>query len=214
LFNNIGDCYYAAGSGSKPIVKFSNDDYTMFVDDILIDRIEAVPLNVTTSGARKEDSPLSLRDEWELWSLGKQPRDIYGDVPQQQEAYVHTITAGRNKDGSKGTCGFNAKTASIAFHLGFINEDEIDRIEYLEIRTSRSAANYSEFLSLHYESTFCTTKRGYMGRVHPETQAGDIIVIFAGAKVPHLLRKYKDDDRYFLIGDCCKFAYLSNLFRP
>jgi hypothetical protein len=215
LFNNIDNCYYAASRGTKPVLNFSNDNNTMFVDGLLIDNIAAVPPDATNFGFRKKNvsKEYSLRDEWEFWSLGKQSREIYGDKAQQQEAYIYTITAGRNRDGSKGTCGLNTKTASIALDLGFIDEDEIDRIEYLETRVSQSMADYAAFLPLHYAFKFCTTKRGFMGRVHPQAEAGDGIVVFAGAKVPHVLRKYEDRERYFLVSECCKLPYLSNFCR-
>lgn len=46
-------------------------------------------------------------------------------------------------------------------------------------------------------------------------EVGDIVVVFSGAKVPHLLRKCEDDEEnnegesYFLIGECCKLCQAS-----
>ena len=54
--------------------------------------------------------------------------------------------------------------------------------------------------------TFCATASGFMGCVPIGTKVGDIVVTFFGAKVPFILRKYHSLDRYYLIGDCCKFV--------
>ncbi|KAK4442812.1 heterokaryon incompatibility protein-domain-containing protein [Podospora aff. communis PSN243] len=65
----------------------------------------------------------------------------------------------------------------------------------------------------------CTTERGYLGMVPDEAREGDILVFFAGAKVPHVLRPaevaLKVKGRrwpgwsFSLVGDC----YLHGLMR-
>ncbi|RYP51281.1 hypothetical protein DL768_003378 [Monosporascus sp. mg162] len=48
---------------------------------------------------------------------------------------------------------------------------------------------------------FALTKKGYMGLVPQGTAEGDVVVIFVGATVPHILRKTREGDGFLLVGE-------------
>ena len=54
---------------------------------------------------------------------------------------------------------------------------------------------------------YFTNDKGYIGRGPADTQHGDIVCIFFGADVPFILRPVPNcDNRYCLLGECCKFT--------
>lgn len=57
-----------------------------------------------------------------------------------------------------------------------------------------------ESLKFCFGRRFLMTTNGLFGLAPPQALQGDIIVIFLGAPVPHVLRKY--DGYYTLVGEC------------
>lgn len=56
-------------------------------------------------------------------------------------------------------------------------------------RSFPQCLQWSSFYNCLRGWTFCTTKKGYMGLVRPDTQAGDKICILYGSPVPLVLRE-------------------------
>jgi len=195
LLNYSDHCYYEASGTTKPKVHFPDDQQLSMADAIRIDGVKAVSPKVNGSGG----VGLAIKGGWDLWRLGDHPTRLYGDQEQQQDAFRHTIVVGRNLDGSKGNRHLSAHAVNTMFGLDFIAEGKQEDDEH---------PNDREYMSIHLMNPrlgFCITNQGFMGRIPHGTQPGDIIVVFLGAKVPFVLRKHHNEDKYFLVGECCKF---------
>lgn len=126
---------------------------------------------------------------------------------QQQQAFIQTISGGRNRDGGKGTRGLTTEAANHFFKLG-LDESGV------ETDSTAWATVWHDIISLQELLLwfgFCTTNQGFMGRVPHESRSDDIIVVFLGGRTPYVLRKYKGKNKYYLGGECCK---CSNFLLP
>jgi len=202
-----GKCYYRASSDSAPGVQFLEDEYVMLVDGIRISSIGAVSKHYVKNTHQKEAVLNCMKAEFKLWTQGHHPRNVYGNQQKQEEAYRYTVAAGKNRDGSKGASILaNNVQEYRSQSRDSSNESESNQSRALVYPISRSTRFHElmHCVSLLLLFRFAITSQGYMARVPNGTEPSDIIAIFSGAKVPHVLRRYKDQDKYFLIGECCK----------
>jgi hypothetical protein len=198
LLKNRVNCHYKASRESKPNVHFPKDQSLIVVEGFCVDTIKA------SSGWPSNDELLPgplAQEDWKLWNSGDHPQNIYGDQMKQQEAFIHTIVGGRNADGSKGPRSLTIPMANRWFELG-LDESRIE--SHTDWDWSQYGKGIVPLIHLLLWFGICTTNEGFMGRVPRESRPGDIIVIFLGGKTPYVLRKYPSDDKYYLVGECCK----------
>lgn len=153
---------------------------------------------------------------WAMWRDGIHPKHIYGNLRKQRESFARTVFMDMDTDGSQRTLSVSVEAMHKRFKLNGAAEDGRDTAEdgCLEQGSSQPEADEKgdEVNSGHITAlalrgdffTFCATGNGFMGCVPTGTRVGDVVVIFLGAKVPFILRKYEDYDRYYLVGECCE----------
>lgn len=180
--NQPSKCHFKASGTTKPNVRFLNGDYAMVLDGVRIDDVRAI-----------SSSP---PDSWKLWNRGDHPRDVYGGQESQEAAFLRTIVAGRDINGNKATCNMPLVVLEVVLG-GDIPEDRPP----VSMPKSDDIFHVKQMVEWY---KFCITSQGFMGIIPEGTETDDIIVIFAGAKVPFVLRKYDTQEEYFLIGECCK----------
>ena len=219
LLNPINNCHYKASGNTSPSVRCPADKSVMIVSGMRFDTVSAI-------APPKEDGrntfDHAFKSGLETWRNGTHPRHVYGNKKQQEDAFLQTVVAARNGDGTKGTCQLSIPTLNYMYKLGLTDESrqnarEVDT-EGSDTSVSSDIVHLKDYfipiyrLSKHF--TFCATANGFMGRVPIGTSVDDIVVIFLGAKVPFVLRKYKEEDRYYLLGECCtstKSDFLNNI---
>jgi hypothetical protein len=200
LLNSPAKCHYRAGGETKPRVHFPNAKCEMIVDGIRFDILTAVspgppPLGTSTVERYKH----AFKDDWKLWRDMGHPFGIYGADRGQQEAYLRTMVAARNPDGTKGSCTLSVPLLNFRYELGFIDtEEKSDKLR------GPSTLDYKPIESMITFFRFCITGHGYMGRVPVGARRGDVVAVLFGARVPFLLRRYEDHDAYCLLGECCE----------
>lgn len=87
--------------------------------------------------------------------------------------------------------------------------DKQGNFQYSETPDRNPATTASLAQKFSLGRCFCVTENGYMGLVPPQSELGDIIVIFLSAQVPHVLRRNKKgklndpepDLTYCLVGE-------------
>ena len=80
-----------------------------------------------------------------------------------------------------------------------LEEKGIDSEEFLEY-----CGRERSFLhNLNHSRKLCWTRNGYLGLAPMSAKVGDIICVFAGGRVPYVIRETQDGSIYFnFIGDC------------
>lgn len=180
---NPKNCPYKAG-GSVPSFHFPNDHSIMIVDGVSLGTVQEMA-----------SSEASISDEWNTCVKASCVDRVYGDHNCKEEAFIRTLVAGRNGDGSKGNCGWTA----LLLHGG-ICRGHIDNEPYL------STASVSMCFK------FGISDQGFMARIPQVTEKGDTIAIVLGAKAPIVLRRYEEINGYFVIGECCKAMLSQSIF--
>ncbi|OAG34340.1 hypothetical protein AYO21_11492 [Fonsecaea monophora] len=191
LLKRTDNCHYKAG-GSKPYFYFPNDESVLIVHGVNLGRVQ------TTNRAEKESLQPALKRQWDFWVTASHPRNVYGGPKDQQEAFIRTLVAGRNEDGSKGTCGMTPQLLEDMFDLGFVetngNKAESETISMTDINLALAPSS-NEF-------KFGATDKGFMARVPIFSEDGDIVAVLLGAKAPIVLRRYAKLDAYLVVGEC------------
>lgn len=195
LLNEEGLSFHSVSGDTKPIVQFP-DEHVVLLDGVYIDSVKVV---CEADWGHSAGSP--YRNAWNMWVTDDHPKGAYGELSQQQLAFLHTVVAGTNPDGSKGTCGlkiaYNSHLSKNKFFVDITNCSE------------------KEYTRLVWKDTFPVgvTNQGFMARFPDGTVSGDFIVVPTGSKVPFVLRKYPDEDEignaYFFVGECCKLSMSS-----
>ena len=205
--NTIGNCPFKASGNFPPVVEFINETLMAAVG-IRVGVISAVA--PATVGEFRIDS------DWALWRGETHPKHVYGNLRKQKEAFIHTALTGRNADGTRRTVPASVEAMQSVFKLDDATEDQQDttKDECLEEGLKQpeadwedyrmSSEDYAALILRSFHFTFCATENGFMGRVPIGTRVGDVVVILLGAKVPFIVRKYEDFDRYYLVGECCE----------
>jgi hypothetical protein len=201
LLNNRFNCHYRASGESKPVARFQGDE-ELIVEGFQTDTI------VAATGWPSDDElegPKILQNDWKLWQTGKHPRGLYGDQMQQQLAFIHSIAGGRDRNGRENVENLTVEVLNRFFDIGLDDSGATENPDaWFHV--------FSEVVPLihvlHWFA-FCTTKKGRMGRVPCESQSGDIIAILSGGRTPYVLRKYKESDKYYLVGECCRCCQAS-----
>jgi hypothetical protein len=144
-----------------------------------------------------------LKSQWTGWLSNRSQGQPYGDEKAQKDAFARTAIVGKlyaNK-GDESITGSWTKWWDLylgwtGYHRPVSSEkDDLDISVGIRLANARFAA-----------PQYFTTDIGYMGRGPADTQRGDIVCIFFGADVPFILRPVPNcDDRYCLLGECCKF---------
>ncbi|KIW67178.1 hypothetical protein PV04_06449 [Phialophora macrospora] len=188
LLRNPDNCHYKAGGG-KPSFYFPNDESVMIVDGVSLGRVQ-------TMSAAEQKKSTDLKREWDFWVTASHPRHVYGGPKGQQEAFIRTLVAGRNADGSKGTCDLTAQMLEDSFDMGFVGTKKA------ESETTPTNDMLIGLGSVWLFFKFGVTDQGFMARVPDLTEEGDIIAVFLGAKTPFVLRRYEKLDAYLVVGEC------------
>jgi hypothetical protein len=155
--------------------------------------------------------------EWKLCSASRRSRHLYGkDLTDLKNAFNQTISLGQpihydiyglkdkeaeEMDDNYNTSDVNCGDSKDPRYQATPLDDEVDPVVLPDDRVKV----FNEFKTTIYISRFFITKRGYIGRGPIITAKGDPVVIFLGAKVPHVMRKVEGTDEYRILGECCKF---------
>lgn len=191
-----------------------DDEMLLMVRGAIVDEIECTAT---------EEWSYSHALEWRLCSASKRSRKVYGkDLTDLKNAFNRTISLGQpisydiyglkdkeaeeiddNGDTSDGNGGDSKDLRYQATPL----DDEIDPVVSVVRPDDEDRVQLmNAFKTTAYISRFFITKRGYIGRGPITTAKGDPVVIFLGAKVPHVMRKVEGTDDYRILGECCKFT--------
>ncbi|KFA80375.1 hypothetical protein S40288_10283, partial [Stachybotrys chartarum IBT 40288] len=208
LLRNIHNCHYKAAGYTVPQIRHLDESATIMISGVRLDTVGVLAPSVKDTGRGAMDH--TIRSDLATWRDGTHPKHIYGDRKGQEAAFLETVVAARNPDGTKGTCPLSVSILNTVYQLELLNESRLDEVETEcsnseisseEVATVKSKYIWIYNISKHFR--FGITKNGHMGRLPVETEVGDIVVVFFGAKVPFVLRKYEEMDMYYLIGECC-----------
>lgn len=188
-------CFQAAGD-SAPDVRYLESQGKMITRGVVIDPIESASADMTDD----------LLEDWNLWQESTVPQDVYGDVAATRLAFKSTAVLGRDVNGYKQSFTGGSLLDEKAFGLPY---DGPLGISYGQTRISREDF-FDGLISRYYSRRFFVTGLGYIGRGPAALQAGDIIAVLLGGKVPFVLRGINGDGScYVLIGECCEFSQFS-----
>ncbi|KAK5656735.1 hypothetical protein OQA88_4283 [Cercophora sp. LCS_1] len=178
------NCHFRASDHTECVVDWPDDSVSMSIAGTHISNI----LSVTPPHPR--DGNDQLREEWKMWAdyRGQMFDNPYGydDLESEKAAFVATALLDQAPDGAQ---------------LENPSEEEEEAV-YTQ-RDFTVKQKVSTMMRSHF-FTFCILESGHMGRVPIGTRTGDIAVVFLGAKVPFVLRKFPGMDKYYLLGECCK----------
>lgn len=223
FLDQVRSCLYNASCGSIPLVKFpeARGD-ALELGGIFIDRVRAcfqteVPtaFNVFNIFAiiRCIASGLTgnISSTWDFWARNRPETVPYDGDEGELTALLRTVSADQ---ASNFVCDlFISGIAQMLWKeeiaSSFADAANKEKARLGEASQDAIKRERERHMLVSTYSLFCVTDSGYMGRVPLATQEGDIIVVFAGGKIPFVLRYDRLKNSHSLIGDCCKWRLLS-----
>ena len=199
LLKNRERCHFQASGDTKVRLHAAGNEDWLILDGFRVGRVETI--HTWVAGPDH-----SLDQFWRVWSREAEHGNPYGNEEAQKMAYKVTLMSGRGPLGHKDD--ITPSRPSVDTLLGFRDADP-DTTNPDQLRASLDglpqfkAAHLDNFLGGRY---FITGEK-HMGRGLPAMEKGDYICIFFGGKVPYILRK--SHTKWFLIGECCKYAFSS-----
>ncbi|PQE08110.1 Heterokaryon incompatibility protein [Rutstroemia sp. NJR-2017a BVV2] len=198
---------FKAAGNTRPVFRLLDEEMLLMVRGAIVDEIECTA---------SEEWSFRHVQEWRLCSASRRSRNLYGkDLTDLKNAFNQTISLGQpisydiygledkeaeeiddDDDTSDGNGGDPKDLRYQATPL----DDEIDPVVLPDDEGRVQVLN--AFKTTTYISRFFITKRGYIGRGPITTAKGDPVVIFLGAKVPHVMRKVEGTDEYRILGEC------------
>ncbi|PQE12516.1 Heterokaryon incompatibility protein [Rutstroemia sp. NJR-2017a BBW] len=202
---------FKAAGNTRPVFRLLDDEMLLMVRGAIVEEIECTA---------SEEWSFSHEREWRLCSASRRSRNVYGkDLTDLKNAFNQTISLGQSLDDVYGyglgdkkveeidenndTRDGNGCDSEDPRYQATPLDDEIDPTVLPDDEGRVQVLN--AFKMTMYTSRFFITKRGYIGRGPITTTEGDPIVIFLGAKVPHIVRKVEGSDEYRILGECCEF---------
>jgi hypothetical protein len=199
------ECQYQASLESQPKVSFGNDKRILGISGVLFDRIRAVTASNPGSLDHTDAISVAIKEDWEFWQRERPSVTPYGDEAAQALAFERGLFLGRDR-------GWITKPTMTRTYIGraakalgedadaivfpYATEEEFNT-HYLgeELSDASRAALYRKLF---------ITEGGYMGYGLKGIEAGDVVVVLLGARVPFVLQP--TGDSHVLRGDCCEYS--------
>lgn len=206
---------FAAAGDSHISARFSNGDSVLHVKGKAIDSIHALAQNVlkVTPNAPKNRTHTNEEDaEGEFHALRfqawiKECRDFAFDnenamPPKRFEAYWKTLTCDLTSTYQRTPPDFaDLVTRYIELALKGFTDD-------VQPEAAADMVEAEQCLSVFsMRRRFCTTVHGRFGLVPLGAEAGDVMCIFYGGKVPYLIRP-KENGQFVFIGHCYVHGFM------
>ncbi|RYP57851.1 hypothetical protein DL770_010564 [Monosporascus sp. CRB-9-2] len=167
-----------AGPDAQPDIECEPGSRTLRVRGVFVDSVTFV------SPAKNLNRWPQVGEDWKTWTQHiSESRNMYGSLEEQREAFRSTLQ-----------CQYHGSKTR--------NTDGSD--QYFDIAVGRTEGSLVDPKRTFGKAgrQFFGTSNGYMGRGLDEVQAGDIVVVLLGAKVPFVLRECGHNSHYRLVGEC------------
>lgn len=214
---------YNASCGSMPLVKFPETGRdAVELGGIFVDRVRGchqteLPQNLSLFNLLAVTrcffygSTGHTRPTWDFWARNRPEKIPYDGKEGELTALLRTVSADQ---ASNFICSLFCTGLAQSFWEEEIasllaNAAKKEQARLGEPSQEAITREQERYLWVTSCSSLCVTDSGYMGRVPLATREGDIIVVFAGGKVPFVLRYDSLTNSHSLIGDCCKWRLLS-----
>ncbi|EGY19013.1 hypothetical protein VD0002_g1954 [Verticillium dahliae] len=211
IHDRVDDHQFMAGGETTVTLVPTESTSVLGIRGYIVDTIEQVTSK--WNGGQFQDRLNNFRDAQKLFELAMTKEDPIYDDPQRRAEALWRVPIGDLYDADD---IFSCRAPSAAkFHY--------DRcIALLEIAVTddygadpeEQMANYAKLR--HFQKPYSTyqgavsgllgmrpfvTRRGFLGMCAGGTSEGDIVVVFCGSRIPHILRPLQGGERFSFVGE-------------
>ncbi|RYP08673.1 hypothetical protein DL764_001801 [Monosporascus ibericus] len=167
-----------AGPDAQPDIECEPGSRILRVRGVFVDSVAFV------SPAKNLNRWPQVGEDWKTWTEHiSESGNMYGTLEEQREAFRSALQCQYHGNRTRRTDGSD---------------------QYFDMAVGRTGGSLVDPKRTFGKAgrQFFGTSNGYMGRGLDEVQAGDIVVVLLGAKVPFVLRGCGHNSHYRLVGEC------------